>query len=121
MVNKANCLYLAALIERQPHAEAYDKHGFNMHAYNHDCGTPSCICGFAFSLLHPGEDLRKVKEETVERVGAEYLGLDKWQTSGLFYPDHPLQWCTITPQQAAATLRHLGETGQVEWQLCEAQ
>jgi hypothetical protein len=38
---------LQAVIAVQPHTRMSDSEGFNMKDYLHDCGTPSCLAGFA--------------------------------------------------------------------------
>jgi len=115
---------LADLIEKQPHGPSLEKEGgFNMENYFHRCGTPSCIAGWACAMAvdEYGPEL-KAKAKAAYRgphiawsdwLPADYLGLDRDKSFHLFAPDG--DWSRITPSQAAATLRHLAKTGEVDW------
>lgn len=92
----------------------------------YNCGTACCIAG-TMGLIYYGES--KVNEPdwifTDDRL-CDDLGLDRWTMSELFMP-----WDyrdtnkfpgkngdvspTITPQCAAKVIRHLIETGVVDW------
>lgn len=106
---------LADIIERQPHTPITAESGFNMDNWTHDCGTPACICGWANSVQNE-------LNGTEHRIGSpmharNWLGLTTEQGEDLFRPfgiDN-LLWDSITPTHAAAVLRHLADTGKVDW------
>jgi hypothetical protein len=118
-MNKERILALADLVERQPHAiEDQPESGFAMCSLIHECGTPSCIAGWAAweSLGRPGiiEDI-----EDVIDLASQYLdlGFDKYRH--LFYPSN-YSGNKYTPAHAAFTLRLLAETGEVDWSTFDA-
>jgi hypothetical protein len=126
VVNRENILKVAQAIEDAARPEAEPEIGFNMTMYvdryavsgsdrtGHNCGTTACIAGWAWHIAKgrvPDEGSYYVREE-----GAEFLGLEVGSRTerDLFcpidVPDHAL-----TPARAAAVLRHLAETGKVDW------
>ena len=116
-MNTENILKLANLIE---FSETYDQTCFK-----HLCGTPACIAGHAVILaggrLSPssydnGLCLDQHGGRSHARVVAkEWMGLNERQANDAFDPC-PYSWDhDTTPQDAAAMLRHLAETGKVEW------
>lgn len=125
-MNKERILALADLIERQPFANEFDApEGFGMVSAEHACGTPSCIAGWAYWEAQGRPQIIN----TDYQVAAEYLGLAPPETSWiespadrLFFPGHPdanvhrAGW-NATPAQAATVLRHLAETGEVNWSI----
>ena len=87
------------------------------------CNTAACIGGTCELLLFieanqrvPANN-REFREysnvfDTNEAV-SEFLGIDNMEAEALCFPDHipgPLK------QEALAVLRHLGETGEVDWE-----
>lgn len=90
---------LAKLIEGLPKAE------FDMQQFAHPCGTPSCIAGWAASLLD-----RSVKHADAIDLQL-FLGCTlndaNWLTYGYFRTQVPL--CEITPAEAAAAIRQTAE------------
>jgi hypothetical protein len=118
-MNKDRILALADLVERQPHSDYYADAGFNMETYIHKCGTPSCIAGWAIFTFGGRSDLDCASDrDTENRDAGELLGIGEEQSYALFQPLHleiPLR--KITPKQSAATLRHLAETGEVDWSI----
>lgn len=119
-MNKERILELAAVIEAQPYDPENKGRGFNMSLYMHSCGTPSCIAGYALALQYGdfSESLR-------HNVGGNYffhaynfLDLDRDIAHKLFEPHEFMpseDWPKITPQEAAGVLRHLAETGSIDW------
>jgi hypothetical protein len=104
-------LELAAHIEAAPHRKDRDiRFGttgdrlqpthFNMRHWH--CGTCACIGGHAEAMFgHP-----------------DALELDSDQEDELFYPSNPpLKYDEIQPADAAKVLRHLAETGEVDWSI----
>lgn len=100
---------LADLIEKQPNSGHKDSDGFNMRYWTHSCGTPSCIAGWAVFLS-------EVPVETfgVKRKAAEFLGIEGEKTDRLFLPSD-VDLDDVTSSHAAAVLRHLAKTGDVDW------
>lgn len=126
-MNKERILALADLIETKPFShEKYDwenfnpakVNGFNMEFYRYDCGTPSCIAGWAASasLGHP-EVLPG--DLWASKAAANWLELDhEWAKRNVFEPCGPLEelhpsmandFTQITPKMAAGVLRRLAE------------
>jgi hypothetical protein len=109
-MNTENIIALANLIETLPQAGFGSKEGFFMGNWRHDCGTPSCIAGWAVHLA--GIDCSRSQVAT---KAADWLDLDIEDEQELFDPGHHLPYEAITPQHAAKVLRHLAETGVVDW------
>ena len=113
-MNKERILKLADVVERQKHAKVSDSHGFNMGEFRHECGTPSCIAGWACALKKRDKTGMKEIDIDVFSQAKKYLGLSAYEADELFIPSSGY-WSLITPSQAAATLRNLAETGEVVW------
>ena len=125
-MNKERILALADLIEKQPHTPLPAENGFNMADLVRECGTPSCIAGWAAweAEGRPASVRTSTIGWALEREAQNYLGLEgvnKAELSpkaySLFYPTYEgcFAYEDITPAQAAACLRHLAETGEVDW------
>lgn len=126
-MKKERILALADLIERQPHTTLEENHGFYMGNWTHNCGTPSCIAGWAAYASVDGILENMPGYGGYHEVGMDFLGICRKQADALFEPDllseeekeeevDPTEiWGFITPAQAAATLRRLAETGNVKW------
>jgi hypothetical protein len=109
-MNTENIIALADLIETLPQAGFGSREGFFMGNWRHDCGTPSCIAGWAVHLA--GIDCSRSQ---VADKAADWLDLYfEDEAQDLFEPSH-LPYEAITPQHAAKVLRHLAETGVVDW------
>ena len=110
VLNRARLHVLADFVE------TYDR--FDMGAVQHPCGTPACIAGCACHIA-PDADHSSMA------LAAEYLGLTAEQKTelfmphfdpeGLFYAAEPGEIGYVTREHAAAVLRHLAETGTVDW------
>jgi hypothetical protein len=81
----------------------------------HNCGTVACVAGWTIALFGSrGDGFMEA---------GQHLGLPRSKYRPLFYPGtgldedeadtHPA-W-GATPAQAASCLRHLAETGEVDW------
>lgn len=128
-MNKERILALADLIEKQPHTGEADLSGFNMEWLTHDCGTPSCIAGWAAwendgrpSKMDVDWGFYAVENRAATWMGfaeiTEGLSESEDQTFLLFYPQNPYDdYHSITPSHAAAVLRNLAETGEVNWDI----
>jgi hypothetical protein len=117
-VNKERILALADLIEQQPHADKEASEGFTMSSITHDCGTPACIAGWAAweAVGRKNGDLYDFDLD-IEGKARDFLGISPTKADALFYPYEFKAYGEITPSEAAATLRRLAETGQVDWQI----
>jgi len=103
-MNKERILKLADVIENAPHQPIPPRGtpkrklaGFNMS--NWHCGTVGCIAGWAREIFGEGP--------------YDALDLEFWQADALYVPHGPTH--DIQPHHAAAVLRHLAETGKVDW------
>lgn len=122
-MNTERILQVAAEIEAMPHAVVredpdlefdleFENAGFNMLMWNdaEPCGTVCCIGGHIAPT--GGDRLKQV---------ADQLGLTLDTADLLCYPILPTDdWGRITPAQAARVLRHLAETGKVDWSIIKA-
>jgi hypothetical protein len=115
-MNRERILALADLIEEQPHTDEEADEGFTMESITHDCGTPACIAGWAAweALGRQRGDLYSIHTD-LDAKAREFLDIDPLKAEDLFYPPFPIVYATVTPSEAAATLRHLAETGEVDW------
>lgn len=129
-MNKERILTLADIIEAQPHTGVDAEKGFNMNSILHNyCNTPCCIAGWAvWEAQGRPERVDRYKYETgLEIPAAEYLEmpLDPQHDCGsamrLFYPDddeiNDRNYQDLQPSEAAKVLRHLAETGKVDWSI----
>lgn len=87
------------------------KSGFNMEAYRHDCGTPSCMAGWASFISDP------VAYKTTPRINewdenmdikraVDWLDMPENELDILFHPNIPedMDWNLIKPKHAIAAL-----------------
>lgn len=112
-MNVEKILALADLIEGLEHTTLRDDAGFCMSDYDRGCGTPACICGWINWTIDPKSSLNN------HQAAAVYLGIDIIKANNLFFACGNIL-SDITPAQAAKTLRHLAETGDVVWALEDA-
>ena len=111
-MNVENILKVADAIEQHSIPDL----GFNMRRWRfrfrngindksgHHCKTCACIGGWTEALF-PGVAAHKS------------LGLLSLKVHALFYPDAAPRAYDATPSQAAAVLRHLAATGEVDWSI----
>lgn len=122
-MNVARILELADVIEKTPHAPIADTDhakqpltGFNMGAWH--CQTVGCIAGWAIHLYPDAYD----HWEGYVHSASVALEMDEADGEDLFEPFQLIgRFLTITPAQAAQTLRKLAETGKVDWSHVEAR
>jgi hypothetical protein len=140
-MNKQNILAVADAIEHATLAKEIGL-GFNMSAYasadsaneynrlntEHTCGTVACIAGWAVTMFEKDGTPREVAldpralvqlDDTAIGVVSEHaaaaLGLSSSIASQLFAPDITGSYDDIEPERAVETLRHMAETGFVDW------
>ena len=123
-MNKNNVLKLAKVVEK---STTYDQR-----LYAHVCGTPACIAGHAALLAEPDGQLVAPTERCgahfkfsdgeigyISETAQTWLGLEEWPAAELFDP-HPLgEDEDATSAQAGQVLRHLAETGEVDWMVAD--
>ena len=95
-----------------PNHRTHDTSGWN-------CGTTACIAGHA--LLLKGDNINRLiwtDAGVLMEEAREWLGLDHDQANVLF-ADRPygVAMSSVNPGMALRTLRHLRETGVVNWDL----
>ena len=78
------------------------------------CGTHACIAGYTVILFGTPEGLAESDGE-VEEYAQLLLGIGDEQAADLFAPATVFNWQNLTPADAARTLRHLADTGTVDW------
>lgn len=96
-MNKERLEMLAKHLEKLPRKE------FDM---GHWCGTACCIGGYIEKLFGLPENGRIA-------VARDVVGLNPVQANQLFFGETSAK---ATPQQAASVVRHLKDTGKVEWE-----
>ena len=102
-----------------------DRPVFNLAKVSYYCDAPACMIGHARMLA--AEDGVLVPKDT---PGTHYLGLAGEQSQALFTPefmgvdDKPAVWNALPGEfgyipapRAAAVLRHLADTGEVDWNI----
>ena len=129
-MNKARILELADKIDGLPSLSWDDsdrlyrgRHAFNMGSAKHDCGTPACIAGWAAHMYCGGETRGEWDDDLDD--AEEALGLTHDQGTELFVPvvksvahyraKNPGDPGFVTSEHAAAVLRNLAETGEIDW------
>lgn len=113
-MNKENITRLAGIIERAELPEL--KLNMNV-VYQSDeragCGTAGCIIGWIAVLTKGKAHAEETAGVTLQDEADEFMGE---HFSGLFYPTELVgDWSQITPAHTATVLRHLAETGEVDW------
>lgn len=117
-MNKERLNKLADVIETlELDVRCYSKerNKFCMDFLYYDCGTPSCIAGWAAAQALATS--RLPDELNVERTAAEWLDLPyRWAMKHLFYPSDYVgfHFADVQPRDAAAVLRYVAEIGEVE-------
>lgn len=104
-------------------ADAVEKSAmFTMEQYVHDCGTAACIAGHSVSSRTRAR-ASNGPATNLEKEARIALGLDDVRAWELFHPNHSYAdwWVSegmtgwISPPHAAACLRKLAATGEVDW------
>lgn len=113
-----------------PHKNGY---GFNMNTWystdetdyaNNECGTVMCIGGAAQQFFGGPSSFKSDYDEDIMSAG-ELLGLDYDTAHSLFYPPDdknyydPTSYYCKGPKEVAEVVRHLMETGEVDWALTD--
>lgn len=102
---------LAKLIEGLPKSKyRCSEEGFSMERFAHLCGTPSCIAGWAASLL--GRSLQDASSVDLQLFLGCTFEQAKWLAYGHFRPGGfiaEIELFEITPAEAAAAIRQLAE------------
>lgn len=96
---------------------------FTPHAF--DCGTACCIAGSAVLKFGTADECSKLyngrlSPNWIPNAAKEVLGLDAVQATRLFVPSF-LDLGKIDAAWAARTIRHLIDTGKVDWAITKRQ
>ena len=113
-MNKERIEKLITVLQEEPSVRRGAKRGFNMRRVFHDCGTPSCIAGYAITLF--GEPLESKGETSCGQILAlgayarELLELPENIAEELFFPDSvynnfPME--RIKTEDAVKALKHV--------------
>lgn len=102
-MNKERLELLADHIEKLPPEK------FDMWQW---CGTACCVAGHAISLA----GIRPRHKDETPGLAQKWLGLTMDQRTALFSPIGRLGAMSSPPKRAAAVVRHLKDTGKVEWE-----
>jgi hypothetical protein len=131
-VNRENVLKVADAIERH----SIKNLGFNMGYFmfdadptsswardnsGHSCGTIACIAGWT-RCVRTGRRFARTgagPDEFPWQREADWLGLDTEAGYTLFLTDDELPLEEITSAEAVAVLRHLADTGEVDWSVAD--
>lgn len=135
---------LIKIISRQRHVgedeieAGYDaKSGFNMNSVVHECGTPSCIAGYAKALVLADEvdsnrvSLQKILGKYAYNIDGDPV-LERIfgrESESLFFPsvdtdkyivrangeEQSIEYHKITPKDAVQVLRHFVKTEEIDW------
>lgn len=90
--------------------------GFNMKSFG--CGTAACIGGHAAYRQRQEDPGTRYNPNGLSGMASKWLGIDPQLGDRLYYPAVD-DYDSITPKQAARVLRHLAETGKVDWSIIE--
>ena len=130
-MNREMILRVADAIEAADKAETTPVMGFNMNYVReisasseedmtgHGCGTVSCIAGWTLAIDSDFKIDKKITPDDPlwKGAAAHLLGLDKEAAHNLFMAVGAADIEEVTPAEAIAVLRHLAETGEVDWSL----
>ena len=118
-MNKKRILELADTIGGLPTVDedgsndlAPDEPAFGMHFIDHDCGSPSCISGWGGHLWPEDAGSIHISLGLTEKQGLELIAPNNKYAYFSAAIDEPR---FITSEHAAAVLRNLAETGEVDW------
>jgi hypothetical protein len=131
-MNADNLRALANVIERLEHDNNVNRskpYGFCLDYLEYNCGSPSCIAGWACALKLGVTQIPP--NANIEREAAEWMDMPHaWLRDNVFYPTGLLRWpggkgeehdyhsfCEVTPQRAARVLRTLADAGENYTQL----
>lgn len=99
----------------------YAKSGFNMEVYSHECGTPSCMAGYAASEAIGYKNYKIITEDQgngdfSHPLAQNWLGLTEDQALILFLPNESDDWnmFDIKPKHAIKALEIILKEGKVK-------
>jgi len=132
-MNTENIKKLIALLETGDVVDINGTHlKFNMDTFgeSNECGTSACIAGWAAVLgtgkplmirrTSWGEDVTTHEYGSIGEYAGEWLGLDAITENDLFYGEgdgYVVNLNDIDRAWAIRTLKHLLETGEVDWRV----
>ena len=114
-MHRERALSLAKHLEGLETSRVGDGDGYCQGSWTHECGTPACVAGHAAALSRGREWVKGSAPGPISREAARWLELEEEEAAVLFRAI-PFRWRSApTARDAAATVRHMAETGQVEW------
>lgn len=113
-MNKELILKVADEIEAMPHVEVDDFYNFASGGFSMDSWRDTALDGGTVSSV--GGHISKL-DNLASWAVADALGISTNEAAELCYPSTTNDWRSILPSQAAAVLRHLAETEQVDWSI----
>jgi hypothetical protein len=129
-MNKENILKVADAIESATLAKEHGI-GFNMVSFyddsgadsdhtEYECCTVACIAGWAAIMSDGYETVRSLTPSDISKEAQNYLGLSLCEADDLFCASGTrVDMDDITQTDAVKVLRHLAETGDVDWSIIE--
>lgn len=121
-MNKERILEIADLIEAGHEGMVFD---MSTYGHRHPCGTAACIAGWTVARFGKTGRAKNIDPRrpladkyNVKIWAAKVLGLDADTRFSLFMPNtykDRVRVFDITASHAVRTLRHLAETGEVDW------
>lgn len=142
-LNKEKLHKFADMIEQEKHVNfdnvdnpRDEMTGFNMGMVFHTCGTPACLAGYMCATavsdgFLPVQDFMNGGTSAYLKAGAwmHDVPVEEYYREGTYYfnlfePDSRIagkNWDDITPQDAAKVIRHLADTGEVDWSIIQEE
>ena len=84
-----------------------------------DCGTATCMAGWAVALLGEQEELKAYREmhgvQAILEYAHDLLGLDNLQESAYLFAKEPYRDRPPTALECSRMLRNLADTGELDW------
>ena len=120
-MNKERIMEIADLIET-----GHERMVFDMGVFGdeHPCGTAACIAGWTVARFGENDDTKEIDHRRpvlnfdVFDDALSVLGLSFPEARQLFAPNEErdgVSMTEVTASHAVRTLRHLAETGEVDW------
>jgi hypothetical protein len=130
-MNRDKVLMVADAIENATLAKDIGV-GFNMRDFydlrarcdqtGHSCGTTACTAGWAWLMFKDKDSIDHTLPDEIELQAAELLGLTEAEADNLFFGvDCGKRLTDITTGDAIKVLRHLADTGEVDWTIIEKE
>jgi len=103
---------------------------FDMSIHQFNCGSPACICGHANALAFKDKNTKNPTSLNDDGAACDFLGVSVTEVNFLFYPlrfkihgnyfDPMDDDIGLQRKLAINTLKHLRDTGTVDWEVANA-